>query len=127
MCRLRNMHMCDYQESVTTGQTHRHIQTDRHRKKIPMCRYASHAAQKLSLFGYEIYVLIHNKAIFKTPAGSYIKVSLKNECQLGQNIVLCQILYNNYHDPKFLHNRNFIWVQVKRIFKHKTAFLRDIG
>ena len=27
MCRLRNIAMCDYQESVTTGQTHR--RTDR--------------------------------------------------------------------------------------------------
>ena len=29
MCRLRNIAMRDYQESVTTGQTHTHRQTDR--------------------------------------------------------------------------------------------------
>ena len=28
MCRLRNIAMCDYQESVTIGQTHTHGQTD---------------------------------------------------------------------------------------------------
>ena len=47
MCRLQNIAMCDYQESVTTGQTHRqtHIQTPD--KVIPMCRYALQATQKL--------------------------------------------------------------------------------
>ena len=55
MCRLRNIAMRDYQESVTTGQTDR--QTDRRTdgrtdrqppdKVIPMCRYASQATQKL--------------------------------------------------------------------------------
>ena len=50
MCRLRNIAMGDYQESVTTGQTH--IQTDRQMERqtqdkvIPMCRYASHVTQK---------------------------------------------------------------------------------
>ena len=49
MCRLRNIAMRDYQESVTTGQTHR--QTNRWMdgqtpdKVIPMCRYASQATQ----------------------------------------------------------------------------------
>ena len=28
MCRLRNIAMCDYQESVTTGQTQKGVQTD---------------------------------------------------------------------------------------------------
>ena len=42
MCRLRNIAMCDYQESVTTGQTDRQIPD----KAIPMCRYASQATQK---------------------------------------------------------------------------------
>ena len=45
MCRLRNMAMRDYQESVTTGQTHTQTdgRTDRQTpdKVIPMCRYAS--------------------------------------------------------------------------------------
>ena len=39
MCRLRNIAMHDYQESVTTGQTDRHRQTD-------AGRYASQATQK---------------------------------------------------------------------------------
>ena len=46
MCHLRNIAMCDYQESVTTGQTDKPKDgwTDR---VIPMCRYASQATQKL--------------------------------------------------------------------------------
>ena len=43
MCRLQNIAMRDYQESVTTGQTHTHTdrRTDRQTpdKVIPMCRY----------------------------------------------------------------------------------------
>ena len=50
MCRLRNIAMCDYQESVTTGQTHGRTdrQNDRQTpdKVIPMCRFASQAAKK---------------------------------------------------------------------------------
>ena len=51
MCRLRNMAMRDYQESVTTGQTDG--QTDRQMpdKVIPMCRYASQATQKWRIAG----------------------------------------------------------------------------
>ena len=44
MCRLRNIAMRDYQESVTTGQTHRQTPD----KVIPMCRYASQATQKFT-------------------------------------------------------------------------------
>ena len=42
MCRLRNIAMRDYQESVTTGQTDRKTPD----KVIPMCRYALQATQK---------------------------------------------------------------------------------
>ena len=60
MCCLRNIAMCDYQESVTTGQTHRQTdgQTDRQTldKVIPMCRYASQATQKGHLEEYRAYV-----------------------------------------------------------------------
>ena len=44
MCCLKNIAMCDYKESVTTGQTH----TDRRMldKVIPMCHYTSQATQK---------------------------------------------------------------------------------
>ena len=47
MCRLRNIAMSDYQESVTTGQTEG--QTDRQTpdKVIPMCRYASQATKNV--------------------------------------------------------------------------------
>ena len=41
MCHLRNI-ACDYQESVTTGQTVGRQKLD---KVIPMCRYASQATQ----------------------------------------------------------------------------------
>ena len=44
MCRLRNIAMRDYQESVTTGQTDGQTPD----KGNPMYRYASQATQKLS-------------------------------------------------------------------------------
>ena len=46
MCSLQNLAMCDYQESVTIGQTDR--QTDRQTldKVIPMCRHAMQVTQK---------------------------------------------------------------------------------
>ena len=53
MCRLQNIAMHDYQESVTIGQTHG--QTDRQTpdKVISMCRYASQAIQQSNnLVGY---------------------------------------------------------------------------
>ena len=62
MCRLRNIAMRDYQESVTTGQTHTRTdgKIDRQTpdKVIPMCRYASQATKKHDLkFLYHVYVL----------------------------------------------------------------------
>ena len=48
MCRLRNIAMRDYQESVTIGQTHAHTDRQTLDKVIPMCRYASQATQKVS-------------------------------------------------------------------------------
>ena len=36
---------CDYQESVTTGQTDRQTPD----KVVPMCRYASQATQKVNI------------------------------------------------------------------------------
>ena len=46
MCRLRNIAMRDYQESLTTGQTDRGMDRQTPDKVIPMCRYASKATQK---------------------------------------------------------------------------------
>ena len=43
---LRNIAMCDYQESVTTGQMDRQTPD----KVIPMCRYASQAKTKIPRF-----------------------------------------------------------------------------
>ena len=39
MCRLRNIAMRDYQESVTIGQTHTHTQTDAGQSDpyVPLC------------------------------------------------------------------------------------------
>ena len=48
MCRLRNIAMRDYQESVTIGQTDTHTQHQTSDKVIPMCRYASQATQKVT-------------------------------------------------------------------------------
>ena len=51
MCRLRNIAMHDYQESMTTGQT------DRCRTKvIPMCRYASQATQKIDIYLHHVFI-----------------------------------------------------------------------
>ena len=47
MCRLRNIAMRDYQESVTIGQTDARTHRQTPDKVIPMCRYASQATQKL--------------------------------------------------------------------------------
>ena len=46
MCRLRNIAMRDYQESVTTGQTDGQSDRQTPEKVIPMCRYAWQATQK---------------------------------------------------------------------------------
>ena len=45
MCRLRNIAMRDYQESVTTGQTDRQTPD----KVIPLCRYALQQTQKSAI------------------------------------------------------------------------------
>ena len=45
MCRLPNIAMCDYKESVTTGQTNRQTPD----KVIPISSYASQATQKLKI------------------------------------------------------------------------------
>ena len=47
MCRLQNIAMRVYQESVTTGQTHARTDRQTPDKVIPMCRYASQATQKV--------------------------------------------------------------------------------
>ena len=46
---------CDYQESVTTGQTDGQTDKQTPDKVIPMCRYASQATQKLFLI-YEFII-----------------------------------------------------------------------
>ena len=46
MCRLRNIAMLDYQESVTIGQTDTRTHRQTPDKVIPMCRYASQATQR---------------------------------------------------------------------------------
>ena len=51
MCRLRNIAIRDYQESVTTGrpasQPARQIDGQTTDKVLPMCRYASQATQNV--------------------------------------------------------------------------------
>ena len=37
MCRLRNIAMCDYQECVTTGQTHRQTDAGQSDPYVPLC------------------------------------------------------------------------------------------
>ena len=45
MCRLQNIAMCDYQESVTTGQTHGQADRQMPDNVIPMCPYALQVTQ----------------------------------------------------------------------------------
>ena len=52
MCRLRNIAMRDYQESVTIGQTDARTHRQTPDKVIPMCRYASQATQKTRTVPY---------------------------------------------------------------------------
>ena len=52
MCRLRNIAMRDYQESVTMGQTDTRTHRQTPDKVIPMCRYASQATQKMYFYHY---------------------------------------------------------------------------
>ena len=61
MCRLRNIAMRDYQESVTIRQTDTHTHRQTPDKVIPMCRYASQATQQKSynLSAYIVYLLIY--------------------------------------------------------------------
>ena len=49
MCRLRNIAMRDYQESVTTGQTEGQMDRQMPDKVIPMCCYALQATQKCAI------------------------------------------------------------------------------
>ena len=48
MHRLGNIAICDYQESVTTGQTDRQPDGQTPEKGIPMCGYALQATQNCS-------------------------------------------------------------------------------
>ena len=57
MCRLLNIAMRDYQESVTIGQTDTRTHRQTPDKVIPMCRYASQATQK-SLCIYDGKVVV---------------------------------------------------------------------
>ena len=58
MCRLQNIAMRDYQESVTIGQTDTHTHRQTPDKVIPMCRYASQATQKVSYMSMIPIVLV---------------------------------------------------------------------
>ena len=37
MCRLRNIAMCDYRETMTTGQTHRRTDPGQSDPYVPLC------------------------------------------------------------------------------------------
>ena len=51
MCRLRNIAMRDYQDSVTTGQTHTHTQTDAGQSDpyVPLCFASDTTKQDVSV------------------------------------------------------------------------------
>ena len=70
MCRLRNIAMRDYQESVTTGQTDRHTHRDRRRKSdpyVPLC-FAGDTTIEVDYISHlhlctSLYSLIHWNSI----------------------------------------------------------------
>ena len=74
MCRLRNIAMRDYQESVTTGQTHRWTDRQTPDKVIPMCRYASQATQK----GHSIHEVILNSYVIYKYFSGYMRLPIKS-------------------------------------------------
>ena len=51
MCRLRNIAMRDYQESVTTGQTHGQIEAGQSDPYVPLC-FAGDTIKYLVPFSY---------------------------------------------------------------------------
>ena len=59
MCCLRNIAMRDYQESVTTRQTHRQMDRQTPDKVILLCRYASQAAQKWRLLSKQPFAKLY--------------------------------------------------------------------
>ena len=61
MCRLQNIAMRDYQESVTIGQTDTRTHRQTPDKVIPMCRYASQATQKSNGIGKPIEAQVQRK------------------------------------------------------------------
>ena len=59
MCHLQNIAMRDYQESVTTGQTHTDGQIlDKVIPTFCMCRYASQVTQKFKSSPFEVFSTI---------------------------------------------------------------------
>ena len=83
MCRLQNLAMRDYQESVTTGHTHTDRWTDETPDKvIPMCRYASQATQKC-LGSAE------NLTVGRVTGNRHIFYFGLNACVVGNTSVCC--------------------------------------
>ena len=76
MCRLQNIAMHDYQESVTTGQTDRQTPD----KVMPMCRYASQATQKGFIFSTD------DATDYATGLNIYELANLKLELECKNNV-----------------------------------------
>ena len=70
MCRLQNIAMRDYQESVTTGQTHGQTPD----KVIPMCRFASNKGH----FGSCTCILV--LSIYSPRLHTHTVVAQINDC-----------------------------------------------
>ena len=89
MCRLRNIAMHDYQESVTTGQTDRW--TDRQTDKvIPMCHNASQATQKLSDYMFRYYSIDYIPWVRYYTYGTWL--SDKLDWSITQYNMACHLL-----------------------------------
>ena len=50
MCRLRNIAMCDFQESVTTGQTHGQTDAGQSDPYVPLCLAGDTKSELLYLY-----------------------------------------------------------------------------
>ena len=112
MCRLRNIAMCDYQESVTTRQTHRQTLD----KVIPMCRYASQTTQKVPYFNFWNVALILTLTLVTlvtdSPQGfTTVHASLYSHIVLQYKLVVLHHLSIKFAHP--LKTREICY-----IFKH---------
>ena len=106
MCRLQNIAMRDYQESVTTGQTDTRtdVQKDTQDKVIPMCNYASQAPQKWHLHTFAYLLRVHmTKKIHEEYIYIYAKVNLHASGLRRHNIFTPRCIFTHMQIKFYVH------------------------